>query len=650
MQAFAVFGVFALCWFGGRALSCASGFGTARHRLFLELLAGVVLISTLGLAFSALGVFSLPALVGSLLALYLLGRLFSRPRAGRYGSRDFLGVGVFVLALLWVGRPFDTSLYGVDSSIYVATGIRTAERGGFVFSDPTVLALPEAARKEFFPPYARGSGPPYARLTGGFYLPSLESDRVLPAFHPLLPVWLALFYGLGGDEALFWASPFFHAFGTWAIAIVAGELGGLAAAIVAALALDVLFPQYWYARLAMPEVASSAFLWGGLAVLLSAKSASWVAGAALGLTALVRLEVGFLVCLTGLLWLGLAPRAWQPASRTLLGFAGGVFLAVLHHVFFPTHYAAEVAALVERSLAAWPWWASLLPLFLLLRGGKLAPWFFVRPVALFASAIYLARAYGLTSGDHLTPLSWLERYCGLPVLLAGAVGIGIAWHRAREAPAVRFGLLLGVLGTLHWVWNPQVSPAPLWGIRRFVPPTMPLLALGSAFFLAALPRGRFFLFPVLAALWCFWMPLVSAWQSRLESTYTGGLEHVRTLGVLIPEGSLLLGSPRLLLASRLHAALWALRDTPPYFVDAHSHRRFRTLASANPGQADFLGRPTRVAPEPGPDFGVLPVASYDFVVSLRRLDAGDPRDEAFRLRVALGLYEIVREKEKGEVP
>src|SRR5438445_371770 len=95
-------------------------------------------------------------------------------------------------------------------------------------------------------------------------IPALDSDRVLPAFQPLLSVWVAIFHALGGDHAMAAPITYFGALFLWTFASFAAGLAGPWTAALAVAMLASLVPQYWYSRFLMPEVPSQYFLWGGL--------------------------------------------------------------------------------------------------------------------------------------------------------------------------------------------------------------------------------------------------------------------------------------------------------------------------------------------------------------------------------------------------
>src|SRR2546427_2388257 len=302
---FTTFAVALLAYLLGRSTlpllvgRCAS---SPPHLLQLELLLGNVLLRVIGLLLAECDAFPLPRVVwiSLLVCAVSLGARRWQPRnfaVFSYSLVDAVGAALMLGAYLWAFPAFDTSLFGSDSSVYLASGVHIAEHGSLVIHDPTIALLPPAQRAEWFPSYHPGAGmPPFLRVGGGLVLPNLDTDRVLPAFQPLLSVWVAIFYALGGDRAMAAPITYFGALFLWAFTSFTAGFGGRWAAGLALALLTSLVPQYWYSRFLMPEIPSQYFLWAGLwagALALSsgASRLGALAGLAVGVAGLMRLDV-----------------------------------------------------------------------------------------------------------------------------------------------------------------------------------------------------------------------------------------------------------------------------------------------------------------------------------------------------------------------
>src|SRR5207244_2177515 len=117
-----------------------------RHVLQLELLLGNILLSVIGLLLAECDGFTLPRVVWSSVVVCFGGlgvrrwqRLDSSLRS--YGGADAAGVALVIGAYVWAFPAFDTSLFGSDSSVYLASGIHIAEHGSLIIHDPTITLL-----------------------------------------------------------------------------------------------------------------------------------------------------------------------------------------------------------------------------------------------------------------------------------------------------------------------------------------------------------------------------------------------------------------------------------------------------------------------------------------------------------------------------
>src|SRR5690348_3469163 len=148
-----------------------------RHLLQLEFLLGNALLGVIGLLLAEAGGFSLRRVLGISVLVSAAGFALRRwprreVRALSYGVDDAVGAALMIAAYLWAFPAFDTSLFGSDSSLYLASGIHVAEHGSLVIHDPTIALLGPAQRAQWFPPYDPGSGgPPFLRVGGGLLLP-----------------------------------------------------------------------------------------------------------------------------------------------------------------------------------------------------------------------------------------------------------------------------------------------------------------------------------------------------------------------------------------------------------------------------------------------------------------------------------------------
>jgi len=636
--------------------------------LHLELLLGNALLSIIGLLLAETGQFALRWVVGIAILVCTIGFAVraSRPEhpgTPSYDSRDTVGIALLIAGYLWAFPPFDTSLFGLDSSLYLASGVHIAEHGSLVIHDPTVALIPLAERVQWFPLYHPESNtPPFLRVGGGLLLADLASDRVLPAFQPLLSVWVAIFSAIGGDQAMAAPITYFGALFLWAFASFMAALAGPWAAGVAVGLLTSLVPQYWYSRFPMPEIPSEYFLWGGLwvgslSLSSGARRLGALSGLAIGVAGLMRLDMLIHVGAALALWTALARRQSWPAGR---GFAPALLLmaayALVHQLWFPTHYFAEMSPrllivrdylrshhLLTFGVAGFVVLAVAMAAVMLTESG-LADGAGVlratlRLAALAAFTTYAVAIVATAWPDVATKLAWLRLYAGWPLGVAAAIGVPLWVRRARNS-AQRFVLVFGLLATAQLFFYPPVSPQPLWAIRRFLRIALPVATMAAALPLTSLAERGGWLLSVLAL-----VPMV-AFGPRLAFTYRqpgyqNTMAYVRSIGAQVPRGAVIVGDPAFFAESQLHIALWITRDAPAYFLAGTMTDSLRALRTAMRDRPMFWIGPTdRPPPVVTGNLKLVRVASYTFTVAARRMEPYDERDDLGLREISLAMYRV----------
>lgn len=626
-----------------------------RSRLLLELLLGNSAVALIAFPLAELGLFSLPAVLAGLLAVTALSTSLTRHRAvAAYAAADAAGLAVAIFALAWLMPPFDTTLYGYDSSVYVASGRSLVRHGGLAFVDPTIDEIPLAKREQFFPSFDRDTGrAPFLRLPGGLVLTSLEQPVVLPAFHHLLAVWVGLAQAIAGEAAATAPAVYFGALALWAVVSFAHTLAGPTCAGLSAALLLLSVPQYWYSRFLMPEVPSQYFLWAGLvAAGASFEVAGWLgvaAGVGLGVAGLMRLD-GLAHTVAALaLWRALAPGRPWPAGRGFLpAFAALAGYAALHQVLFPTHYYAEVTSLLREGLSHL---SGLMPQGLaamvvlggaMAVGGGVAGRLRSTAVRLAAAALfaaYAAATLATTRPDPATAVDWLQLYLGWPVLVAAVAG-AVVWWKRSVLPAQGFALLLGAVVLVQLAYDPRVTPAPLWAIRRFVPTVVPVLLVAAAVALSAVGRGRRWLLGLGFALF------VGGTLWRTSLTYGSGeilernQDHVKAISALLPPGAAAVFDPDLALDSQLHIALWGLADVPAYLLGGDMVAPLQELRTALTAQPLYWVSAKPPSASLAIGRSAEAVASYRFGAITRRLNWYDTREDLGLRDVTVWIYRL----------
>jgi len=336
--------------------------------LFLVVALSVALSAWVGLVLAEAGVFSLvraARVVGTVVAMAAIvasfrGRPFGRPLPPWPGWRALVPVVcVLVLSAALQTRPSEYVMGGRDPGTYVATMALIARTGGIAYVDPVVLSIPREDVELFY----RNPGEPdytWGRFMG-MPLERPETGKVVPELFHLFPAFGAyLFQALGLRGAL--ATPcVFGVLGSLAVFFAWRRVFGGAVALLAALLLCLNVMQVWFARYPMSEPMAQFLLFLALLAFVlweerGSPAFGIVAGAALGLTLLVRIDNVLAVAALGAYVLVRRAQGVLPWSRARAVVVPVLLLlghALVHGAFWARKY---VLAIVERPYWAQPWW------------------------------------------------------------------------------------------------------------------------------------------------------------------------------------------------------------------------------------------------------------------------------------------------------
>ncbi len=574
---------------------------TRRSRLLSEVVVSVCCTTWVGFLLAELGVYSLPVLVLVNLIVSLAGWLARRrTRQEWYGRIDFAGVALAGLTLALALPPLDTRLSGGDSSTYIVGGENLAASGSLVLHDPLLDHLSLDLKRSWFPSVApdRGSSP-YVRLTGSLILRSLDTNEVLPGFHHAMLVWVALAQQILGDGTL--AVSFFGALSVWAIFTLLIHLDvSSGTAVVWTVVFARIAPQLWYSRFLMPEVATQALIWGGLAVLAATDpivvGSGLVVGLAFGVAGMLRIESAAFVSLPTLYWLVTGNRRHRRAALLLFGTAALLWLhAALHLWLYRTHYWGNLFSVgTEVFMRVTPYWpvVTLLMAFLLAAAVRVRFQRLVQMTVLVAFAAMIGAA--VSSGRPQSEL--LATYVGLPLCFGGIWGAAqILWGWQGSRIVARLVLLLMILVGLQWLLEPRAMPVPLWTIRRAVPILIPALLILTATAVAR-RAGRVQSLLALALVGFTVVPRLP--ELRSADLYSGSAAHIQTLAPLIPRHAVILLDASLI-SLELAPNLWLERDASAIAVDsADSQRITQLLAAAGERPVVWVASESTALPQP----------------------------------------------------
>ncbi|MCP4537680.1 MAG: hypothetical protein GY832_11070 [Chloroflexi bacterium] len=295
---------------------------TTPEDIFIAIVVMLVLISWLGLLLAELGLFSLAALTGTLIAVALGLIVWLRKRQVpfrpsstlRLDRFDAMAVLVAVIIGVLYARPSEWIGGGDDPAVYVSIGVNIARTGSILIHDQTLDDIdPEQMQALLYitEPALGHEGV----LFPGFYLQDRDRGMVVPQFFHVFPVWIAILYSIGGIGLAMFATPLFGWLSVLTIYLIGRRLIHPGAGVLAMALLGLNISQLWFSRVPFADIVLQFCLLGGfwtLALLVerdeqehpSAIPIALLSGACFGLCHLVKADAfvvpvvvfGFVAC------------------------------------------------------------------------------------------------------------------------------------------------------------------------------------------------------------------------------------------------------------------------------------------------------------------------------------------------------------------
>lgn len=522
--------------------------------LFLSLLSSLALISLCGLCLALAGHFSLLSLCLVLTitasAIHLLRKGPSPAEGKRQPLPPLLLTATTVLAVaavLLYFRPSEGIVGNWDPGVYLAQGNAIATDGGYRLVDRASPLL-EAAEKEALYLWQRGFRVKYP----GFFVSPDRPHALDPQFYPLYPTWIAVATTTG---AFRWALYLNGLFALLSLILVirigketSGGFGAFAAGAIFLLnPVQIWFSGFHTAELLMQLLALAGIwcwiLWErhekGLFSLLS--------GTFFALTAFASVTGVYLAALAGLLHL-LQFRRKTGHPAFFLPLAAALPLLIFQNLFFTRQYFGQVLSFAPLFLKILPVLAVAgLPVVLVLlfrphggvppRGKRKPSGYPGHAGTSFFLVLFALLAYALYAGGEV------GRFFRDPAFLVSKSNLLVAWSGLAlltwKRP--RVGVMLGalfILFTLVFLLHGMMVPRYPWAFKRFLPVTLPLLAVfaGSFWgFLAKSLRDRRLQALLLAAALLFAArPLTRGQEFALHRDWIGAVEAVEAVAAALP--------------------------------------------------------------------------------------------------------------------
>ena len=422
-----------------------------------------------------------------------------------------LGLALLLLSVVYgmLLPPFDTTIAGSDSSVYLGAAHQLAREGTLRHHDPLVAGMTLEEREALLRNRFEGDHTgPYARMPGGVPLVSPGGDEVTFYFYHLFPIWLAVGLETVGSASYLHLMSLFGCIGLLSLFLIGRRLGGNTLAFSLCVVHASFYPQAFFSRLPLSELLAQAlFLSGLLQFLLGLGDGDGrphlrLAGLLWGAFGLCRVDALPLLWLglTGISLLparmGLRARDWAIPMLATLPFGA---MALYHQLSNGINYVGPVgqdrlAAAVGDATTGRPWLGVVLLAViggaaLLVRAcGDAGPRSArlhgaVKALGLASSAITLGLSFeALDRGQLARHIGWIALYTTpfLLLLLCGGVLLAAAMSlRAKAAPAAGVILCFFLGSAACYLVNPMVIAVQPWAIRRFVPMVFPLFFAAS---------------------------------------------------------------------------------------------------------------------------------------------------------------------------
>lgn len=469
--------------------------------------------------------FSMPLLVGAAVVSSVVSLLPARyvhvKRPGSTVEGRFFDIVVIIGVLLWFGfNIFYTSQHVLtdrDPATYAVAGIWLSQNDSIKIPYSEVFSDIDNVK----------------HASAGFHTgPHTEEGVIYAQGQNLLPAFLGFAGKFIGEHYLLHVNPLFGATTLLAVYAFARLLVRPRWAALATAIVGVSLPMIYFSRSTYTEPLAATFTFGSLALIWIAQLAQryrllmWLtAGLVAGAGVLTRIDA-FLIILALVIFAfiyliisqkrergkKIAEVAMFMSGMAILSVLGWLDTQILSPYYYEGHanmmnmqlLAIGGASAVGVLATAIFWKTKLLllldtltrrwrrPAILLAMtsvAGILASrplWDMTQSTGENPVITMLQEQHGLpldSRSYYVFSVEWVSWYIGVTVLLLGAIGIAIAASKAFS----RYGILLFppllviAASSLLYFAYPNITPDQIWAIRRFLPVTIPGLAIFTVF-------------------------------------------------------------------------------------------------------------------------------------------------------------------------
>ncbi len=470
------------------------------ERIFLAIVFSVIITGLTGLSLALLGIFSLLLVTVICAAIGLIFFLLSfkgKPAASGKPPRVevvFFVAVIVIAALLW-HNPFSYLFGGWDPGTYINTGVHIARTGDVNYTDPFFAGLPEESKKLF----THHRQYIYQRFPG-FLIADFNQGRILPQFHHIYPVWLALFYSLFGIRFALYVTCVFGLLSLAAIYFVSEKYFNRRVGMAAVILLLFNVAQIWQVRFQTSEVMAQFSLFTVIYMLgnfFRRNEITW------GVAGMLAFAYALFIRYDSLLYLpvialglylmlvtGRGKYMWLPAVVMGLIIGGFIMYKKITFLYLPLWHVVVsrqkifiVTAIIVGVAAVLYWflYKKYRPALEKFFVGKELRWVTVILIVLLAGYAYFIRP-GINhtyDGKNFTALGWFMTPWGLAM---GVAGVGIFILKLRRLEEL-FLIAMGFLAAVVYIYTRLNDDFYMWTVRRYIPMVIPAFTIFIACFI-----------------------------------------------------------------------------------------------------------------------------------------------------------------------
>ena len=458
--------------------------------LFIAL---ILIVSEAGLLLAHLGRFSIINLIFVSLPLWLIVFFIANKKTKLFRIRGLLSAvqrkewfvisGLLLLAIFLFSQPYQYLDGGWDPGNYINTGVHLAREGTIVYKDE-ILKGDDYEIKNLTNVFIRrdGLGIKYP----GLYIKDADSGIVVPQFFHLYPVWVAIFYKIGGLPFAFYVNSFFALGAVIIIFLLGRYFLGRPYGFLAAFLLIINVIEIWNARFATAEILGQFFLLAGFYFWVRYRETdeglfAFLSGLALGEFLTTNI---ISVLIVPLVFVYLLYRLKRKDMFFLIPFCALIIHLVIQLAVFSEVYLLLVMGFFTKKeiVLAIVGLGLVIGAVLLIRkfGGinKLRiPILVVLPLLFIYG--YFLRPYFNSSiearnmielGNYLSPVGLLLSGCGICLLL---------YHEDRED--LLFFVITGLIFAGFFIYSKRMFSRYPFSLRRYIPVVIPVYTFGLVY-------------------------------------------------------------------------------------------------------------------------------------------------------------------------